>query len=557
MLRLVVRRGRVWCFAAAVALILTAVPAGASQSHVTHAAGERVRFGVCPIDLPTPRPVDCGKLRVPEVRGDPDSRIIRVAFAIVRAPAPVRPDPIVFVMGGPSYPAIDGFSMRFVFDHTASTQHRDLILVDLRGTRSSRPFLNCPEFDRLAAETWPEGPTQEQDETAQLACRDRLARIADLRHYGSIDTAMDLRALRKALGYEQWNVMAFSAGGEPAFQLLRIDPAGTRAAVIDAPITGVTKASVDRVFWTEIPRQLLSGMLAGCEAQPSCNKAFPNLKSRFWHEVEQLEAHPHLVHFKVEGGGSIPFRVYGHFFQQDVAFLMADPFGKQFAPAILDELLRHGIDPLYDFTIGPPFPIADVVAEGRTIAYRCREYISHKDRDAIQTIVDRYPRWAWVTRDGFRSEHRRCTLWDVGRDNRVGGFTDVDVPTLMFEGQWDPAVPNAPIEAEATHLHDGTFVQVPDIGHGALVSWLGWQDCPRSIATFFLNHPNATQDTSCVDDMPHTVFETSLPGLPDGRAADLRGALRAVRERLARGPYARLALEGRSPLTAPPAAAAG
>ncbi len=112
MLRLVVRRGRVWCFAAAVALILTAVPAGASQSHVTHAAGERVRFGVCPIDLPTPRPVDCGKLRVPEVRGDPDSRIIRVAFAIVRAPAPVRPDPIVFVMGGPSYPAIDGFSMR-------------------------------------------------------------------------------------------------------------------------------------------------------------------------------------------------------------------------------------------------------------------------------------------------------------------------------------------------------------------------------------------------------------------------------------------------------------
>ncbi|HXJ63506.1 MAG TPA: hypothetical protein VNN79_07110, partial [Actinomycetota bacterium] len=171
---------------AGAAFAAQSVPATASPSG---GASDRLRFGACPIPLPTPRHVDCGKLRVPEARGEPGTRTIRVEFAIVRAPAPApaRPDPIVFVMGGPSYPAIDPFSMLAYFDHTPYTAHRDLILVDLRGTRSSRPFLNCPGFDRLDAATWPEGATPAQADAAERACRDHLSRTADLRHYGSVD----------------------------------------------------------------------------------------------------------------------------------------------------------------------------------------------------------------------------------------------------------------------------------------------------------------------------------------------------------------------------------
>src|SRR5262249_18699781 len=146
-------------------------------------------------------------------------------------------DPIVFVMGGPSYPAIDRFSMLVYFDHTAYTAHRDLILVNLRGTLFSKPFLNCPPFDRLDASTWPRGPNLAPIHRAERWGHDHLAREAALRHYGSIDTALDLRDLRLALGYPRWNVMAFSAGGEPAFQLVRVDPAGIRAIIFDAPVT--------------------------------------------------------------------------------------------------------------------------------------------------------------------------------------------------------------------------------------------------------------------------------------------------------------------------------
>ncbi|MGH2637281.1 MAG: hypothetical protein ACRDHU_14210 [Actinomycetota bacterium] len=103
-------------------------------------AERRIRFlPECPVELPTDRPVDCGELLVPETWGDPDSPTISVAFAIVRGHEPVRRDPVVFLQGGPSYPAIDPFSVTVYFDRTPYTKHRDLILVDVRGTGSSTP----------------------------------------------------------------------------------------------------------------------------------------------------------------------------------------------------------------------------------------------------------------------------------------------------------------------------------------------------------------------------------------------------------------------------------
>jgi pimeloyl-ACP methyl ester carboxylesterase len=508
---------------AAAALLTGVAPATASTLQAT-GPDARLRFTPCPIHLPTPRHVDCGKLRVPEDRSDPGSPTIRVAFAIVRAPAPVRPDPVVFFMGGPSYPAIDAFSLFVYFDHTAYTAHRDLILVDFRGVRSSRPFLNCPVYDKVEAATWPEGPNQAQKDRADLACARRTRMLGDPRRYGSVDTALDIRDLRRALGISQWNVMAFSAGGEPALQYLRIDPKGIRAAILDAPVTNLSRPGVTPWWWVEIPNRLLNLTLGGCAAQPSCAKAFPNLKARFWHLVEQLDRHPHHVDIRVAGGGSLGLNVSGYFFQQDVAGLLGDPFAQPFAPAIIDDLIRNGIDPLYDFTIDPPFPSADVIPDGRTRAYRCREFFAFQTRDTIQVAMDRFPRWSRVARAGFADDHHICHLFDVGRASAVRNPVSSDAPTLVFEGEWDPAVPNPPIEAAARHFRNGTLVQVPGIGHGALASWVGWQDCPRSVATAFLNHPTAPVDTTCVDHMPHVVFETSLPsGLSPGSA--LRSAV--------------------------------
>jgi hypothetical protein len=51
------------------------------------------------------------------------------------------------------------------------------------------------------------------------------------------------------------------------------------------------------------------------------------------------------------------------------------------------------------------------------------------------------------------------------------------------------------------------------------------------VATAFLNHPTAPVDTSCVEAMPHVVFETSLGGAAGGH--DVEALLREARERCA------------------------
>ena len=71
-------------------------------------------------------------------------------------------------------------------------------------TRSSTPFLSCHEFDRLDADTWPEGPNNAQIDAAIAGCRDRLSMVANLRRYGSVATAKDLRDIRLELGIDQW-----------------------------------------------------------------------------------------------------------------------------------------------------------------------------------------------------------------------------------------------------------------------------------------------------------------------------------------------------------------
>jgi hypothetical protein len=88
--------------AQAVALIIVAAsmpvaasPAVAATGDATGGVVRHIEWGPCPVELPTRRDVDCGSLLVPEVRGDPGSRTVEMAFAVVRALEPSRPAPIV------------------------------------------------------------------------------------------------------------------------------------------------------------------------------------------------------------------------------------------------------------------------------------------------------------------------------------------------------------------------------------------------------------------------------------------------------------------------------
>ncbi len=171
--------------------------------------------------------VTCWELTVPIDGDDPASGVVRLAIAVLSsAAASPEPDPVVILHGGPGAP-LTATAGTWLSPATPYLQHRDVILVDQRGSGRSTPSLDCPEVD---------GTTTAGDEADALtACRDRLlAQGVALDSFTSADIARDVASLRVAMRIDQWNVVAVSFGTRVALELLAIDADGTRSAVLDS-----------------------------------------------------------------------------------------------------------------------------------------------------------------------------------------------------------------------------------------------------------------------------------------------------------------------------------
>ena len=116
----------------------------------------------------------CGYLTVPENRSVPNGRTIRILVARVKAAIDTpRPDPIVFLAGGPggagtlSAPGIVAGGMN---------ANREVIFVNQRSTVHTDPHLSCPEMDAFIARAiglvYQAASTAALDGAAITACRE-------------------------------------------------------------------------------------------------------------------------------------------------------------------------------------------------------------------------------------------------------------------------------------------------------------------------------------------------------------------------------------------------
>jgi pimeloyl-ACP methyl ester carboxylesterase len=112
-------------------------------------------------------------------------------------------------------------------------QHRDIVLMDLRGTGRSHS-LACPEIAALPASGVFDGEWLPPE--AVTACRSRLERQADLRLYTTEIAMADLDEVRAALGYERINLYGTSYGTRAAQIYMRDFPERVRTATLKAVV---------------------------------------------------------------------------------------------------------------------------------------------------------------------------------------------------------------------------------------------------------------------------------------------------------------------------------
>lgn len=163
-----------------------------------------------------------GELEVPENRGDPDSRRIKVTFGRVAGIGRAAELPIFFIAGGPGASGIGSFAGNAEW-LLPLRQYGDLVLVEQRGTGFSRPRLDCSERWDLPIDT-PLTRTRlvEAARRQFAACRrEWQAEGVDLAGYNTVAYSEDIVAVADALGYERFAVVAFSYGTQIALELLR------------------------------------------------------------------------------------------------------------------------------------------------------------------------------------------------------------------------------------------------------------------------------------------------------------------------------------------------
>jgi pimeloyl-ACP methyl ester carboxylesterase len=168
-------------------------------------------------------PAQIVRMTVPEKRANP-VRTISVAAVHIPTTAERPGRPIVFLMGGPGIPATVMAAVPPYFTlFQRLREQADVILVDQRGIGMSEPSIDCP-----VNESAPTDLFLSRERFVQLT-RDRVTSCAsqfrsngiDPTAYNTIESADDIEALRKALGVEQIDLLAFSYGSRLALMYVQ------------------------------------------------------------------------------------------------------------------------------------------------------------------------------------------------------------------------------------------------------------------------------------------------------------------------------------------------
>lgn len=483
----------------------------------------------CPPDIfPATVRVDCGFVNVPENRAHPNGRVIQVAAAVVHAPAQQpKQDPIVFLDGGPSFGAISPFALDAYFAGASFIEDRDLILVDTRGTGLSQPRLGCPEFDEADESSFYSSPyvwsSFAEDMTQAVTdCHDRLvADGIDLAAYNSAESAADLDALRRALGYKEWNLVAISADGVLGLTYMRLYPKDIRSAIIDSGASLQHNWDID---YLRGQNQQLERIFAGCAANPACNAAYPNLRTVFFDLVAQLQAQPVDIAQPDFPGGPIIHHVDGVAFYLDMLGIIfpGDNFSSDgIRPGLAQiwHVAHGGLTEFYQgfFDFEPFFDYDSFIARGKTVSYVCRDLVAFETRADFNRAAREIPGLAsfFLDQNNFLPTGPiGCQIWDVGRaENAQHRPLVSSIPTLVLAGEYDAAMPPLIVRQIPGALSNSFYYEFPAGAHMQLASYNTASTCARSITAQFLDEPKKKPNSSCIESLPPFDFTPGDPGL--------------------------------------------
>lgn len=398
-----------------------------------------------------PRGLRCGTLDLPFERADPSLGEISIAFAV--RPRSDRKSPsqgaIIAVEGGPGYGSI-GSAQGYVDTFGGLLRHRDLVLVDERGTGHSKP-IDCPDMQSGRA----------TDDFGLAACAELLGPRFD--SYRTAAAADDINDVRAALGYERVQMYGDSYGTYLAQSYAFRHGDTLEALVLDSayPVRG------ESPWYPSTWKTGIRGLEIACERSRSCSGDAGRRLDRFVAELRDRKLGIGPLLDAISAAGFAPPQGYLRIDKAISQFLAGDE-------SRYEELTREG-----RVSFGKP----GGYSVGLELAISCNDYPMIWDKDAsweqrrkqLGAAIDAYPEDAFapftpaeiaLTADYSYREclgaPRPSRLYEPPADESAAA---PDIPVLVIAGELDNVTSPAEGRAAAAEFPGAKLFAWRNAGH--------------------------------------------------------------------------------------------
>jgi pimeloyl-ACP methyl ester carboxylesterase len=441
----------------------------------------------------------CAPFEVPENRDDPDSRRITLRLAVVRSNAEVaEKDMLVFLAGGPGQAATENAPAALAaLDPLLA--HRNLLLLDQRGTGGSNP-LSCKSEEKPATPdaNLEDDPAKLKAEVAR--CLAEVEKNADPRFYTTTVAARDLEDVRKALGSPTFDLVGVSYGTRMAQQYAMHYPNAVRSIVLDGVVPN------QLVLGEDFARNLddaLKAQFARCTADAECHKRFGDPYQTLYQLRDALRANPHTVSFRDPQSYQTVKRNLSEFSLASVVRMFAySPLTAALLPLSIDAAAHGDVGPLLGQAKLLSGDLADTMNGGMQSSVICSEdadLFTPRPQDA-NTILGTRMTDALAT---------VCSVWPHG--TRPKDFHDAfttATPVLLLSGQYDPVTPPRYGEQVLKGLSNARHLVATGQGHNVI----GAGCMPKLVKHFVEDLTPKTLDATCLDRLQPTPMFIDFNG---------------------------------------------
>lgn len=429
----------------------------------------------------------CATVKMPlDHRGAVEGDIDIFVGVVPALSSQILEDPLVLFSGGPGQATSEmGGLVKLAFK--SIREHREIILIDQRGTGKSTPLRCEGDADDTVYDA--------EKHVAEIkACRANFDIAAE--HFTMENVVADTHEILKRLGYERVNLWGASWGTRTAVHYLRRHPEYVRSVVVD----GVLPPDV-AVFNTSPASgaRAMNMMIDACNSDVICSNSYPDLGDII-DELINKSRDNNLVFYGADpvSGEQITRKISWMLLVQNIRAILYTPQKATMLPMALDKLNKGDARAFMALTADGGLSSKSMYI-GSTLSLLCGEEVPRMSDEQRQKNIAEY-----FTEDSYYQYwSTACNGWpSLAGDDDIHDTYESDVPMLILSGELDPVTPPSMGDHLAKSFANSKHFVVEGVGHN--VSYHGCM--PKILGEFLENTDVSLLDATCLDKMRRPAF---------------------------------------------------